>query len=104
MLKASTSAPPKLTMPLILGEPPERANAYSDGSVRHPTFIFSTATFGVVWPDRGRPSDRSRRSPLPPRWILANFITMLALQWQAWCHEYSFRQRELSLWAPSLLS
>ena len=39
-------------MPPITVEPPRHANAYSDGSVRHPNSIFSTATFGVVWPGR----------------------------------------------------
>ena len=52
MLKANASVPPKLTLPPIPTEPPAHANAFSDGSVRHPTSIFSTATFGVVWPGR----------------------------------------------------
>ena len=52
MLKANAFVPPKLTLPPILAEPPALANAFSDGSVRHPTSIFSTATFGVVWPGR----------------------------------------------------
>ena len=51
MLNANTSAPPKFSRPHTKGEPPERANAYSDGSVRHPISIFATATFGVVGPD-----------------------------------------------------
>ena len=52
MLKAHAAAPPLLCLPPISGIPPLLANAFSDGSVHHPRSIFSTATFGVIWPGR----------------------------------------------------
>ena len=52
MLKAHAAPPPTLNISTVDGTPPRFANAYSDGSVRHPNTTFSTATFGVFWPGR----------------------------------------------------
>ncbi len=104
MLKANTSATPKLSTPPIMSEAPSVPTPTQMAVCATPPLSLPPPPLVLFGPTGLRMIGLSKSRPTPPRWISDISTEMLALRWQAWFQASFSRPRERSSWVPSLLS